>query len=131
MPYDELELPRSSRLIPVPITVSATKRLTSRYRFPVRRGVERLAHNTPAERGSFGFDAKPTGPLAPEQRPEAIPDGDKRKLAPLLKALGGSIPTAPVFVAAEQVRKLLSHREEATRPRQITLIEGYPATGRN
>jgi len=130
MSHDQLELPRSSRLIPVPTTASAAKGLTSRYRSPARRGTERLATKAPAERESFGFDAKPTVPPAPEQWPALTPDVDKRKLRPLMKTLGGAIPMAPVFVAAEQVRKLLSHREEATRPRQIPRIEEFPATGR-
>jgi hypothetical protein len=131
MSHDQLELPRSSRLIPVPTTASAAKGLTSRYRSPARRGTERLAPKAPSEKESFAFDAKPTSPLAPDQWPGAMPDVDKRKLAPLLKALGGSIPMAPVFVAAEQVRKLLSHREEATRPRQIPRIERFSVTGRS
>jgi hypothetical protein len=81
-----------------------------------------LAPKAPAEKESFSFDSKPSRPQ--------MPGVDKRKLAPLLKALGGSIPIAPVFVAAEQVKKLLSHREEATRPRQISQIEGFSVTGR-
>ena len=131
MSHDQVELPRSSRLIPVPSTASATKGLTSRFRSPARRGTERLAPKAPSDKDSFAFDAKPTSSLVPDQWAGGMPDVDKRKLAPLLRALGGSIPIAPVFVAAEQVRKLLSHREEATRPRQISQIEGFSVTGRS
>jgi hypothetical protein len=131
MSHEELELPRSSRLISLAITASATKRVTSRYLPPARRGVERLAHKKSVEKGFFAFVASPTVPYVPEQCPGLTPDVDKREFAPPMKALGGSIPMAPVFVAAEQVRRLLSHKEEKTRLRQSTLFEKVSASVRN
>jgi len=47
----------------------------------------------------------------------------KRGVAPILKALGGPIPRAAVFVPAEQIRTLLFQRHQSEKPRQSAIID--------
>jgi hypothetical protein len=47
----------------------------------------------------------------------------KRRVVPLKRALGGSIPIAPLFVPAERIRTLLSQRHKVEKPRRSIFLE--------
>ena len=67
-----------------------------------------------------GSSPDPSSPGAGAQKRFIV---RKRGVVPLMRALGGSIPIAPVFVPAEQIRTLLSQRHEVEKRRRNIFLE--------